>query len=63
MRKQYIKPQMSIHRICGTETILSGSNTLDGKSINFNPDTMTESDGSDAAVKSNTYSVWDDIWE
>lgn len=54
---------MSIHRICGTETILSGSNTLDGKSINFNPDTMTESDGSDAAVKSNTYSVWDDIWE
>ena len=60
MKKIYLKPELQIARI-GSERPIAQSNQITETSIIFNTTTMVGADGSDA-VKSNTYSVWDDDW-
>lgn len=60
MKKSYQSSSICIVHV-DSELPISASNTLYEDSINFNPDTMDGGDGSDA-VKSNSYSVWEDDW-
>ena len=61
MKKLYIQPQLLIVRVQAT-AMLAASNEYNGSSVNLNGDTMSEGNGSDAAVKVNNYSLWDDAW-
>ena len=62
MKKIYIQPALT-SVIVNSECPLAQSNEVSGQGINFNKPNMEASDGSDAAVKTNTaYSVWDEDW-
>lgn len=52
-KTMYIQPQTAIVLVSAQEAMLAASNTLssDGKSIEFNYETIQDGDGSNAAVK------------
>ena len=59
---QYIVPVLRVTKI-RVELPMAKSNELtNDNSVNLNPNTMTNGDGSDA-VKSNNYNVWDENWD
>ena len=59
---QYIVPVLRVTKI-RVELPMAKSNELtNDNSVNLNPNTMTNGDGSDA-VKSNHYNVWDENWD
>ena len=65
MKKIYIAPSTVLKTVRAKQAMLAGSNTLnnngEGTSV-FNPGTMEEGNGSDAAARGWTRggSVWDD---
>lgn len=61
MKEVYIQPRLICVKVQAT-AMLAASNEYNGSSVNLNGDTMSEGNGSDAAVKVNNYSVWDDAW-
>lgn len=62
MRKTYQQPCLTVCQMQTEAYLLSASNQMDGNNIRFNQDTMQEGSGDDAAVKGQTYSIWDDAW-
>ena len=60
MKKTY-KPSLICIVQVGQELPIAESNAILGDSIDFDPTTMSGGDGSDA-VKSHSYSVWEDDW-
>lgn len=61
MKMKYQKPSVMVCPMA-CELPIAGSNEVSGKGIDMNTDTMQPGNGNDAAVKSITYSVWDDDW-
>ena len=60
MKKNYIIPELLIVKVSAHSMLLSGSNTIDGNSVNLNPNTMVGGDGGDAVKYQGNYVQWDD---
>ena len=60
--KTYIQPTLVIVRMTAASTLLADSNhlTSDGNSVNLDPTSMKQGDGSDAAAKSSSVN-WDEF--
>ena len=54
----YVKPIAKTVVITTHQCMLAGSNQFTGSSINFNYDSMEESDGGESASRASRFSEW-----
>lgn len=58
MKKNYIVPELLIVKV-SAHSMLAQSNSINGNSVNLNPNTMIEGNGSDAVKLQGNYVQWD----
>ena len=61
MKKIYIAPALRATAL-SLQGIIAQSNQFDGNSVNLNPETMGDGDGSDAVKSTGGFNVWSDDW-